>query len=501
MTLNISRSLFDQLAASEVRHCHFKSNAHLDAALAGETDLDVLVDRAQATQCEAVLAGLGFKRFISQPWARFPGLEDWLGFDDETGELIHLHLHYKLVTGLRYVKDQHLRWEQVLLRTAVIEADHGVYVAAPAAELILLLVRIALKTPWNDLLRVSEEGYLPWNIRDELAYLRARATAAEVQEFSAELLPPELARLVCRVALDGGEERVVTGRELKRQVLLALGNGRYPDYGAALVRHYSQRASRFIASVQRKLGMPSQIAKRPHAGGCLIAVIGSDGAGKSSVTNELYSWLRWKIDSQRLYLGIHYDKARPHTRLLGRFARSTTSRGSGGPSTPRPADTAASSRSPRGVLGQIAKDLGVGLLGVSVAGERQRKVMHAKALRREGAVLVTDRYPQTQIRGFYDGPRIVRKASATWIRDHFAKVEDARFDAMTAVTPDLVLKLQVPTEVALERRPESDPAAIAQKVEATEALEFPGAQVYTIDATQPLDQVILMAKRIVWAHL
>ena len=75
---------------------------------------------------------------------------------------------------------------------------------------------------------------------------------------------------------------------------------------------------------------------------------------------------------------------------------------------------------------KIAKDLGVGLLGVSVAGERQRKVMHAKALRREGAVLVTDRYPQTQIRGFYDGPRIVRKASATWIRDHFAKVEDAR---------------------------------------------------------------------------
>jgi len=62
---------------------------------------------------------LGYKRFIAQAWARYPGIEDWIGFDEETGQLAHVHLHYQLVLGRKYVKEQHLPWEELVLDTAV----------------------------------------------------------------------------------------------------------------------------------------------------------------------------------------------------------------------------------------------------------------------------------------------------------------------------------------------------------------------------------------------
>ena len=42
--LKLAASLFVDLADKDVRYVHWKSNEHLDAALRGETDLDLLID-------------------------------------------------------------------------------------------------------------------------------------------------------------------------------------------------------------------------------------------------------------------------------------------------------------------------------------------------------------------------------------------------------------------------------------------------------------------------
>ena len=44
-----------------IRYCHWKSNEHLAAAVAADTDLDVLFDESERVPVEEVLADTGFR--------------------------------------------------------------------------------------------------------------------------------------------------------------------------------------------------------------------------------------------------------------------------------------------------------------------------------------------------------------------------------------------------------------------------------------------------------
>ena len=114
--------------------CHWKSNEHLAPALDGLTDLDVLVDRRQHIELQALLAYSGFKRFTATPLRGYPAVEDYLGFDEATGRLAHLHLHYQLTLGQRHLKGYRLPWEARVLATRRLDPAHGVFVSDPALD-------------------------------------------------------------------------------------------------------------------------------------------------------------------------------------------------------------------------------------------------------------------------------------------------------------------------------------------------------------------------------
>lgn len=64
-----------------------------------------------------------------------------------------------------------------------------------------------------------------------------------------------------------------------------------------------------------------------------------------------------------------------------------------------------------------------------------------------------------------------------------------------------MLKLKVTPQVAHARKPDHDPGIIAEKIAIIDALEFPQCTVIDIDATRPLDEVLLAAKRAIWTQL
>jgi hypothetical protein len=68
---------------------HWKSNEHLAAALAGETDLDILFDRSQYRLVRRVLDECGYKPFLTTDQTGYPGIEDHFALDPETGRLVH----------------------------------------------------------------------------------------------------------------------------------------------------------------------------------------------------------------------------------------------------------------------------------------------------------------------------------------------------------------------------------------------------------------------------
>jgi hypothetical protein len=118
-------------------------------------------------------------------------------------------------------------------------------------------------------------------------------------------------------------------------------------------------------------------------------------------------------------------------------------------------------------------------------------------------VVIADRFPQTQIPGFTDGPRLEH-----WLRHRsrllrgLAARERAAYRLADVFPPDLVVRLHVTPEVAAKRRPETTPASLTRRVAAIERLSFPpAAQVLEVDATRPLDEVVLEVKHAIWTSL
>src|SRR3990172_4956487 len=100
--LEILSELFQALNAAGIRYCFWKSTHGLDDALRGEGDLDLLVDRSDATRLRAMISDRDFKPFLSAPQRQFPAVEDYLGFDRRAGRIVHLHLHYRVIIGGHY---------------------------------------------------------------------------------------------------------------------------------------------------------------------------------------------------------------------------------------------------------------------------------------------------------------------------------------------------------------------------------------------------------------
>ncbi len=73
---------------------------------------------------------------------------------------------------------------------------------------------------------------------------------------------------------------------------------------------------------------------------------------------------------------------------------------------------------------------------------------------------------------------------------------------MHACSPDLVLKLDVPTEVAMARKSEITAAESDRKRDALQKIHYHATcQELVIDSTQPLEDVLLQVKTAVWKQL
>jgi hypothetical protein len=140
---------------------------------------------------------------------------------------------------------------------------------------------------------------------------------------------------------------------------------------------------------------------------------------------------------------------------------------------------------------------------LALARERRSRLALARRARNLGMVVICDRFPQSQVLGFNDGPRLGGwRDDASPILRALAQRELTSYRAAASSPPDLVLKLHVAAEIAVRRKPEMTQEWIAERAEAIRGLRFPPAtRVMDIDANQPLEQVLLQVKRAIWEHL
>ncbi len=493
------RALFEALAARQIRCCLWKSNEHLDAALAGLTDLDLLVAATQANEFRAVLAGHGVKALVAPPHMTYPATEHYLGFDGETGRLFHVHAQYQLVLGEKYVKSYHVPLEAQFLASARTRA--GVPVPQAELELAMLVTRALLKYRARDVVKdvlgIRSPG-ITAEFRAELAWLLDQTTVGAVRQVlrDVDVLPSDV---ICSF-LDTVSR---TPRAGLRLLVLRTGLRRHlrpqrrhsmPGVYARYVRGAWHRRRRFRRSER---GTRLQLA----TGGTTIGLVGADGAGKSTAVDTVGRWLSWKLETGSFYMGSKEPSDRSRGlyfafRALRRSHRSLSARlGPGAPVT----------RS----LGR-ARDLALALHHLSIGRDRVRRHRRARREAAAGSVVVYDRFPLEALRSsdshrLLDGPQI---AVALAGRDDrlirkLAAAEERMYRQFGL--PDHLIALHVAPDVAVARKPDHALEVLGTKSRAVGSMAMTarrrGARVHDVDANRPLDAVLLDVKSEVWDAL
>lgn len=490
--LAVIRGLLDRWHAAGLRYCHWKSNEHVDAAVLGLTDLDILVDSGRSDDLHRTLAESGFRRFQATALTAYPAVEDYLAVDAATGRLVHLHLHHRLTLGQKHLKGYRLPWDEEVLSTRQFDPLHGIYVSAPETELLLLVVRDALKLRLRSRLTFwlgrSQENN---DFQREFADLVGRCDHEAIISLGTRLIGPQVvpslrrllengARTADRFAFDAVARPALNGHRtlgrLAAAILMPIREG-FWVLGGLSRRHFHW-------------ALP--LRRVSPRGGAIVVFLGSDGAGKSSLSADTAKWLGQKLDVLPVYFGSG-DGPSSLVRMPLQFVRYLIN--SRVPRTgPRP---------PRSTWRGGLKGLAVITWALALSLEKRAKLRRMIRGRNHGLIVICDRFAQDQVEGFNDGPLLGQLAQSTsGLARALAEWEARPYRDSLRDPPDLVLKLIASPAVALARRPEMTAEEIERRIAVVRALQFPDrTQVIEVDADQPLDEVVRQVHGLVWKVL
>lgn len=494
--------LFSDLNENSIRYCHWKSNLRLHDALQGETDLDLLVDRKHSGEFRQILLEHDIKPALAAPGRRFPALEDYLGFDRSSGKLFHLHVHYQLVLGEQFVKNFHLPIENQILDS--VKLVYGVIVPSPEIELIVLCMRALLKYRDRDVIKdvfsVRSPG-IPAHILNELEYLSNQTTIEAVDEvLSADLniLPREtILEFISMFQVNARNGRGFF--RLRKNLRISLRSyQRYSREKATYIYFkelWRRRNSFFPSKTQGRMTFVN--------GGISLALIGVDGAGKTTLHQQLIAWLSWKMDVRGFYLGSKKpSKISNLLYLVFRMFRRTH----------RYLYHRNGKESP--ILQWLDSIRRYFLIAhyVSIGNDRIKRYLMGTSLANNGSIVIYDRYPLGRISSkpdfrLMDGPQSpkVGENSLGFLSRMLISKELGYYQNM--LLPDFLLVLDVDPEISIQRKPDHNREILSAKNRAIKDLLNRknsgnyGDYIYQINANLPFEDVLQQLKSVVWKIL
>jgi len=505
--LGVVSGLFNRLNEADIPYCHWKSNEHLSAAVAGFTDLDVLVDRHHSLELQRIFSQCGFKRFTAPPLQAYPAIEDYIGFDDSTGRLAHLHLHYELTLGEQHLKGYRLPWEDRILKTRRFERKYGIYVTEPSIELLLLLLRAALKERARDRLRRIFSGRPRRGTADferEFAWLREQVDEAVVLDTARRLLGKSADQALRRLfATPPGANDFAVLLSALRPTLR-----KHRTYGwmEAPLRAWTRELHWCADAVNRRyLHRPTPLRRISPRGGTIVVLVGVDGSGKSTLSRTLQVWLGWKLDVIPIYFGCGDGPAafyRKPLQLAHRLLRPFLGGAASAPSLVAEKKPGAPALATFGSIGWLRTTARIPW-AVALSFEKRAKLRRMIKARNRGLIVICDRFPQSDVPGFNDGPLLAHWHEHRWrFCRTLAAMESRPYVEAGQAAPDLVIKLVAPPEVAMQRRPEMRPEGVCRRVQVVKELRFQTTtRVVELNADAHLDTIALAAKRHVWVEL
>jgi len=492
--LPIVNALLGSFRKHNISYCHWKSNEHLLAAIQGDTDLDLLFDLSQKDQVVKTLENSGFVKFKARWFLRYPHIEDYLGIDPETGKLVHIHVHYQLIVGKKRIKGYRLPWEKEILSARVWDDEHQIFRSEAAQELLLLLVRLALKIKPLYLLK-DKQAFASKketeNALREFFWLKERVDYASLQEQTMALMGVNPGAKLSDLYYNGPTRKNLLA--FRAEIAQALEGykrlGRFKLLWTFLSRNIAYVSA--ILNIKLKL-FTCPVRRTAEKEGMIVAILGADGSGKSTQNKTIQTILSTKLDVVPIYMGSGNGPAsifRKPLLWVKKFIEIVLHRKSNKKTKDKSKVPAFNSSQRTGALWAIWQIM----WAISLAFEKKSKLKRAGRARNKGMMVVCDRYPQTNIYGYNDGPLLQRYAdSSSLILRWLASWELKKFDFIRRVPPDVVIKLLGDPAVLHQRRTDMALQEIRKKQNGIKQITFPNSTlVKEIDATLPAKKVTI----------
>src|SRR6266545_944063 len=496
--LRLTTKFCQALADEEITYCHWKSNNALDRSANGDNDLDLLVSRADVSRFTEILHRFGFKQAKAPVDKQMNSVLDYYGYDEQADKWIHVHAHYQLIMGHDMTKNFRLAIEEPYLESATWD---GLFkVPAVEFEFIVFVIRMVLKhSTWDAM--ITREGKLKASEQKELAYLQYRVGEDRVHEILKRYLPYISIDFFydCVKALQPGcsiWKRVKVGQQLQTSLKANSLYSPLIDTFLKVWRRAELMVRRRIFKTTSKYSLES--------GGAMIAILGGDGAGKSTAVDALYAWLSKIFETTTVHMGkpkwswatIVVRSILKIGQLIGLYPLEATF------------DETIRQKS------FVSPGYPYLLREVCRARDRYWTYIKARRFAARGGLVILDRFPLPQIqlmdglqaerfiREIQNGPQakqfLIPRPESRLAR-FLIKLEEKYYHQV--VLPELLIVLRVDPKIAVQRKTDEDPTSVQIRSSEIWNLNWEHTNAYTVDASKSKMDVLTELKALIWSKL
>ena len=371
-------TLFNLIETSSIDYRIWKGLHKIDAAFRGENDLDVYIPAVHTADAVEILIEAGWKRFLAP--VEFEGIFHWFYYDNSSSNFYHLHIYNVMRTGPTYSK--HFVIEGFESLNTQYQVVNGLRIFDAKTSLKIHQTRLILKKH-SLLAKLFAKREVGKHTKEEI--------------FLHNLLP---------------DNQKVSNSNFTYKV--------YREFGYFLIiKNIVKRAMSKILRKRKKLS---------H--GISVAVIGTDGAGKSTLVKESARILSENLIVYTMSFG------RPSLSILTaplwitrKFIQAVKPIKIGTQMNPSPSETS----------------LLRAIYHVFIAIERLYVCRRICSLLSKGCCVIVDRCPSMQI-GQMDAPKIKQREG--FIK-YLGKLEVYIYRQMSIF--DLAIKVEVELNNVIER--------------------------------------------------
>ena len=441
---NYIKILLSEFNKNNISYVHWKSNLNIDKALEGEDDLDILVSKTDTENVKNIFKSLNVIRAYSKKDKWQKEIYHYIGCDETSLKLIHVHLHYSLEVGYDFDKRYNLPIVDNYIKDCFLYKDI-VYLPQLEKEYILIVLRLILKNAFIPFILQSpvrqiktiinqKKGIILGSGYKEFEDLRLNINREELSVVLKQLIPSisfELFKLLENILINNNSftSYIKGARILSKRIDQTKSHNNFISFYKSFIR---------IIPVKYKIlkmiifKTPKTHSKTPENGGRTIAFIGGDGAGKSTNIQTLYNILSSHFHTKQIHLG------RPKRTIIGnilwylqRFLKKVGS-----------------------------KNISAAIYYFGIAIDRLKTYKEACKMRDKGAIVLLDRIPHKDI-VHMDCPRIHHINKHRKFIKWLSVIEKKIYNQIENV--DLIIVLKLDPKIALERRPEDDAAELLKR--------------------------------------